>query len=348
MADVGQSADDAAPASVDMQTTPLQTLSTASISQDGYFAWAGPALCDEDENAYFLIVPHLRDGEDRATAASGALNPRDVLRVSADGKKRITFSPGKSSTFANATELTTIAVAVDRNGTLFMLIWARWREDIGQPEKSGQYIVSFDQKGECQSHLEVDWQEILVSQFEVFGSGEFLLRGRRTHPAESRVAILSASGQTLKDVGSWSGKPLDEPSPESAAAKFDQMARGRDGRIYLTQGDPGQDGDVVYAISASGQSERVFKLPPLPKEPQLVGWKAADDRFAATYRAEASSGERTGRWWIAVYSNVTDGPEPETTLYGPAPGPPICYQHKRSRDRFTFLTGAQLVTMSSP
>jgi hypothetical protein len=227
-----------------------------------------------------------------------------------------------------------------------MLVWARWPGDIGQPEKSGQYIVSFDRKGEYRSHLEVDWHEILVNQFEVFGSGEFLLRGRRTSPAESRVAILSASGQTIKDVGNWSGKPLDEPSPESSP-KFDQMVRGDDGRIYLTWQETGEERDIVYAVSASGESERAFAVPPLPKEPQLVGWKAADDRFAGTYRSEASSSEGAGRWWIAVYSNVSAGSEPETTLYGPAPGPLICYQHKRSGDQFTILTeGTKLLTMS--
>jgi hypothetical protein len=347
--DVGEAANPEAPVSAETQATPLQTLSTATISDGGYLAWAEPALCDEDENAYFLIVPHWRDGQDEPTAASGSPSPRDVLRVSSDGKKRITFSPGKGSKFANATELRTMAVAVDQNGALFMLIWARWRDNVGQPEKSGQYIVSFDRKGEYRSHLEVDWQEILVNQFEVFGSGEFLLRGRRIHPAESRLAILSASGQTLQDVGSSSGQPLDEPSPESTPqSKFDRMVRGGDGRIYVTREEDVGQGDVVYAISASGQSERVFKLPPMPKDPPLVAWKAADDRFAASYRSDASSGEQTSRWWIAVYSNVADGPEPETTLYGPAPGPLICYQHKRSGDRFTFLTeGTRLVTMSA-
>jgi len=105
---------------------------------------------------------------------------------------------------------------------------------------------------------------------------------------------------------------------------------------------------VVYAVSASGQTERVFKLPPMPKDPPLLAWKAADDRFAASYQSDAS-GDQRSRWWIAVYSNIADGSEPETTLYGPAPGPLLCYQHKSSKDRFTFLTdGTKLVTMSSP
>jgi hypothetical protein len=327
-------------------------LSTAAVSQGGYLAWSGPALCDEDENVYFLVVPHStpRDVQDGAAAAADVLNPRDVLRVSADGKKRITFNPAVSSKFANAKELTTIAMALDRDGTLFMLIWARWG---GQGEKSGQYIVSFDKKGEYRSHLEVDWEEMLVHQFEVFGSGQFLLRGRRTHTAEPRLAILSAAGQTLQDVVGWSGPSdlLEEPSPTSTA-KFDHLARGGDGRIYVTQQDARQHEDVVYAFRSSGESEEVFKLRPMPRGPQLLGWKAAGDRFAATYlereqQSEASSGDQRGRWWIAVYSNVADVGELQTTVYGPAPGPPLCYQHKGSGDRFTFLMdGTKLVTMS--
>jgi len=346
VAGIGESAKPDGAVSAEAQATPLRTLRTAAISDGQYFAWAEPALCDEDENTYFLVMPHWSDAQ-AADASFQTPTPRDVLRVSSDGKKRINFSPGRISKFANTTELKTVTVAVDRNG-LYMLIWARWNDNGDQREKSGQYIVSFDRKGEYRSHLEVDWQEILVSQFEVFGSGEFLLRGRRIHPSESRIAILSASGQTLQDVGSWSGRPLDDLSPESAPpSKFDRMVRGSDGRIYVTQGEVGQ-GDVVYAVSASGQTERVFKLPPMPKDPPLVAWKAADDRFAASYPSDAP-GEQRSRWWIAVYSNIADGSELETTLYGPAPGPLLCYQHKGSKDRFTFLTdGTKLVTMSSP
>jgi hypothetical protein len=131
------------------------------------------------------------------------------------------------------------------------------------------------------------------------------------------------------------------------------MVRGSDGRIYVTQEDVPKGGDVVYAISASGESERLFKLRPMRRDPQLMGWKAAEHRFAAIYldpaqRLTGSAGEQRGRWWIAVYSDAADGAEPEATFYGPAPGPPICYEHSGSRDRFTFVVdGAKLVTMSA-
>jgi hypothetical protein len=351
VADVGKSASHAASVSLENQVIPLQTLSTATIAQqDGYLAWSGPALCDEDENAYFL-VPTAQNN--KAGAPAQAVTPHDVLRVSADGQKRVSFSPVASSKFASVAGFTTVAMALGRHGTLFMLIWARWRNngDQTEVEKNGQYIVSFNQKGEYQSHLEIDGQEMLVNQFEVFGSGEFLLRGSRPHTAEQRLAILSASGGTLRDVEGWPGNPSEEPSPESPP-KFDHMVRGSDGRIYVTQEDVPKSGDVVYAISASGDSERVFKLRPMRRDPQLMGWKAADHRFAAIYldaahRLKGSAGEQRGRWWIAVYSDVADGAESQSTIYGPAPGPPICYQHKGSRDRFTFVAdGAKLVTMS--
>jgi hypothetical protein len=351
--------------------TPLQTVSTAAFSDGGYFAFIEPALCDEDENTFFLTAPHWDEGAPPESAPS----PRDVVRVSSDGKKRMTFSPQKGSQFATATELKTLAIALDRDGALYMLIWAVWRDSPAKPEKNGQsdkpekngqsdkperngqsdkperngqYIVSFDRKGEYRSHLEVDWHQMLVSQFEVFGSGEFLLRGRRVEPSESRLAILSASGTTLQDVSVFSGRPLDEPPLEDPPqARFDRMVRGGDGRIYVTQEDGAGEGDVVYAISAAGDTERLFKLPRMPKDPPLVAWKAARDRFAASYRAERSAGDRTDRWWAAVYDSASDGGEPEATVYGPAPGPLLCYQRARSGDRFTFLDGSRFVTMSA-
>jgi hypothetical protein len=343
----GEPARGAAPSSPEMQASSLKELSSAVFSKGGFLAWALPALCDQDENAYLLLVPPVRGGGNGANAASGPHNPRAVLRVSADGKKRTTFDPLTNSKFANATDLTTNAMALDGNGTLFLLVWARWAANLGQPEKGGQYIVSFDRKGEYKSSLEVDWQEILVSQFEVFGSGDFLLRGRRAHPAESRLAILSASGQTLTDVASWSNTLVDEPTPETPPKlKFDHLARGGDGRIYLIEEDPGQEADFVHAISPSGQGERLFKLPSMPSKPRLMGWKVAGDRFAAVYESPAPSGERSSRWWIAVYTHLANEAEPETTVYGPAPGVPICYEHDRSGDRFIFLAGGKLVSMS--
>lgn len=324
---------------------PLQTLTTvtAEMSGDGFLSWSGPPLCDQRKNVYLLLVPHGTARNDGTAGAGAALRPRDVLRISSDGKKRTTFNPAQVPKFSNADDLLTIGAALDQHGTLFTLVWARWREGSAQTTKSGQFILSFKADGQFRSQVEVDPDQILVDKFEVFGSGDFLLRGRRANSSDARLAILASSGQTLQDVRRWSGKFLDEPSPETPP-HFDHMVRGRDGRIYITQPDPGEEGDTVYAISSNGDAERMFKLPRMPKDPSLLGWTASDDAFAATYH---DGGERSGRWWVAVYRS--EGEDVETTVYGPAPGPPICYEHVGAKDRFTFVKdGSKLVTMSSP
>ena len=325
--------------------TPLQTLSTATatMSSDGFLSWSGPPLCDQRQNIYLLLVPHWTARKDGTAGAGAALRPRDVLRISSDGKKQTTFKPAEVPKFANVDDLLTIGTALDQHGTLFTLVWARWREGSTHAAKSGQFILSFKQDGQFRSQVEVDPDQILVDKFEVFGSGDFLVRGRRPNSSDPRLAILASSGGTLQDVRRWSGKFLDDPSPKTAP-HFDHMARGRDGRIYVTQPDPGEEGDTVYAISPGGDAERMFKLPRMPKDPSLLGWTASDDAFAATYH---DGGEQSGLWWVAVYRN--EGDEVQTTVYGPAPGPPICYEHVGAKDRFTFVKdGTKLVTMSSP
>lgn len=323
----------------------LRIANTAKLSQGGYLAWAGPAVCDPNGSVFFLVIPQPAGGgtPGRAPARQAQFNPRDVLRVSADGKERATFSPAASPKFADADDVTTLAVAVDRDGVLYMLVWATWGE------KSAQYISSFDHKGKHRSDLEVDSQQILVHQFEVFGSGEFLLRGRRTDTDEARLVVLSPEG-ILRDVVDHPTALLKEPSPARAGA-FEYMVRGDDGRIYVTQPGGRQEGDVVYVLDALGQSTRAFKLAAMPNSRRLSMWQAAGDRLAATYleesrSSEAASGGHTGRWWIVVYGDVAGRARPQT-IYGPAPGPPLCYQYEASRDTFTFLKdGASLVKMT--
>jgi hypothetical protein len=338
-----------------VSATPLRKVSSTRAPIGDYFAWAGPVLCDDSENAYFVVLPPFVPRKTQDGAAGPAVpEPRDVLRVSADGKKTLIFSPASVSKFANADELKTFTIALDPDGGLSVLLWARWGES-GPSEKSGQYIVSFDKKGEYRSHFEVDWREILVDQFEVFGSGQFLVRGRRPDRPEPRLVILSASGSDARDVIAWPGlyKNLEEPLPGSGMVKFDQIARGGDGRIYIAQLDARAGEDVVYAFRPSGDSEEVFMLRRIPKAPRLLAWKTSGDRFAAAYlrpdlRAKASPGELWGDYWIAVYNNPIGAGDLEPTIYGPAPGPPICYRHEEAGERFTFLQGGSLVTMSAP
>jgi hypothetical protein len=228
-----------------------------------------------------------------------------------------------------------------------MLVWARWRDAIGGgEERRGQYIVSFDRDGDYRSAVEVDWREVGVMQFEAFGSGKFLLRGRWANAEEIRLAILSPTGN-LQDID-WSEQPSkpaepNEPTRLRKQPSFGQMVRGGDGRVYVTQ--PGQHTDeiIVHAVTASGQSERVHTLRPIQNDLPLVGMKAAGDRLAAVYLEDS---EKEDRWWIAVYRNTTgDLPSP-LAVYGPAPAAPIAYRVEESGDRFTFLKGGNFITMA--
>jgi hypothetical protein len=132
------------------------------------------------------------------------------------------------------------------------------------------------------------------------------------------------------------------------------MVRGGDGRIYVAQPDAQQDRHAVYALRPSGGSEEVFKTQVLPKRAHLMGVKASRDRIAAVYlepdQGPAVGAEALGgKWWIAVYGNLVMPAELETKVYGPMPGPPLCYSHRESTDYFTFVVnGTHLVSMSSP
>jgi hypothetical protein len=316
-------------------------MGSVRLAQEGFLAWAGRALCDDDENVYLLVLP--------GSARGDTPSPREVLRISADGKKRAIFDPALGSRFAGAKELKALAMALDRDGRLFVLLWARWSETQGPGEKAGQYIVSFDRDARYRSHLEVDWHQMLVHQLELFGSGELLLRGRRTHTDQPRVAILSPGGRSLQDVRGWAGmsRGLDEPAPRGRI-RFDHMVRGGDGRIYAAEHDEPLGKVVVYAFDPSGDAEEVFRLRPMGREPRMLGWLSAGSRFAAAYlRADAPEGsDQTGQWMVAVYRESSAGGELET-LYAPAPSEPVCYQRRGSEDVFTFLTGSKLVKMSS-
>ena len=282
---------------------------------------------------------------------------RDVLRISADGQKRSTISPTTSPKLANARSLATSAIALHPDGGLSLLVWARWLDSNGTEQKASQYIVTFDKDGKHQSDVEVDSPELIVFRLEVFGSGQFLLRGRRPmNLDEERLVVLSGSGQIQRDVD-W---PADSSVPQHADETIDpdkpplprwlttveHMVRGSDGRIYATRPgeEPGEH--VVYAIGPSGVNEEALVLSGLPGEPRLTDLKASRSRLAATY---VESGSRTPRSWIAVYDlnhKVEGEPAAPLAIYGPAPGVPIAYRQEGSSDRFTFVKGGKFVTMS--
>lgn len=348
---VGNAGELAQKAAREVQTTPLREIATAPATKDGFLAWLEPVKSDADGNVYFLVLPEIRP---QADTTAEIPRPRDVLRISADGKKRSTFSPITSSRFATATSIATTTIALDPDGALSMVVWARWRDSNGHDEKRGQYVVSFDREGKCRSEVEVDWRELAVIQFEAFKSGQFLLRGRGgTNPDEIRLAILSATGQNLQDVvidrsGLSSEVPeVDDLSTPRRRALSDQMVRGGDGRIYVTQAGERPGENVVYGVNESGESEKMFTLRRMPGDPPLRGLKAAGSRLAAAYREGEGAGV-TARWWIAVYSNSPTDLASPLAVYGPVPGGLISYQQGDSGDRLTFLKEGNFVTMSSP
>jgi hypothetical protein len=249
-------------------------------------------------------------------------------------------------------------MALHPDGALSLLVWARRVDENGTEEKAGQYIVTFDKDGRHQADVEVDSPELNVSRLEVFGSGQFLLRGRRTtNLDEERLMVFSASGQFLRDVD-WAADSsvpqdpaettnLDEPPRPRWLTQVEHMLRGGDGRIYVTRPgeEPGEH--VVHAISPSGVSEEVLVLPRLVGEPRLSDLKASRNRLAAAY---VESIGQTLRSWIAVYDlhYKVEGESPTPlALYGPAPGVLIAYRREGSSDRFTFVKEGKFVTMSS-
>jgi hypothetical protein len=333
----------------------LEPIGSVPIAgQSGFFAWQS-AACDPDGNVFLLVVPHTRPGD--VDPSTGHLRlppkPRGVLRVSADGERRSLFDPGTHAELAEAEEVVTLAMAIGDAGALTVLVWARWLDEGGAlGEAAGQYLVPFDEKGRPVSAHEVDWRQMQVRQFELFGSGDYLLRGLRIGTDTARLAILPKGGAGLRDVMGWPNYPnewLDEPT-DGAVASFEHMARGGDGRIYLTGRDRGGDEHLVFSVAASpGHSEEVFRLLKMPRTYRLLGWQAAGRRLAAAYEERAPSDGENPRWWIAVYGAVGDYDYQPQRIYGPAPGPPLCFQHDDAGDRFTFFSqgeqGATLLTM---
>jgi hypothetical protein len=231
-------------------------------------------------------------------------------------------------------------MATDRHGSLFVLVGATFRQG-SAGEIRGQYIVSFDKKGTYLSSVEVDGQEMSVEQFIPFASGDYLLRGVRTNTPEERIALLSSDGGVLKDVRGLSTRIIDDDAPAARLPHFGDMVRGEDGRIYLVDLRKG----AVYAVTGDGIFEKAFSLRKVAADLRMMGWNAAGDRLAATYSEQDPSDKNRTRWWIAVYANVSTHAEFQG-LYGPAPSPPLCYQHGQV-DRFTFLGDqGRFVTMS--
>jgi hypothetical protein len=216
---------------------------------------------------------------------------------------------------------------------LFALVWAT------RGEIARYYIVAFDKKGNYASRQEIEPEEMSVGRFEVFGSGDFLLLGRRPNSNSTRLAVMSAGGGSLSDVMSSTTEDAEEgKAPPPFPGRH--IARAGDGRIYFVP-----DGtEVVYFVEASGYSQEAFKLAPMPPRRKLVDLKATRQRLAAVYFEERPKDK--GRLWMAVY-DVARGER--LAVYGPATGIPVHYEYRDGQDRFTLLkNGEDLVTVVAP
>lgn len=341
---------------LELAANPLRSVRTVRLVEPGGFvAWARPTLCDPAGNAYFLVAPVATDQEIEEAARSRRelpLNPREVVRISADGKKRTTFDPALGFRGSGVTDVATFAMDLDDEGSLFLLVWTTSGRAGDGGERAGQLIVSVDERGAHRSSVEIDADEILVNQFAVFGSGDFLLRGQRPGTSEERVAILPASGGSIRDVMGWSGYPSGSQHDQEDAVgrvRFDYMTRGRDGRVYFAEQDARYERVVVHALGPSGDSFEAFELWPTEPEAELLGFQAARDRFAAMYRERApvrgDGGHQPERWWVAVYDGVSAEQPPP--VYGPLSSAPVCFRRAGSRDELVFFVdGEQLVSMT--
>jgi hypothetical protein len=318
----------------------------AELSRDGFVGWSPPTPCDSDGNVYFLLAPHTTVAQAAAAAKAGRdlpLDPREVLRVSADGKKTTVLDPSRDKNLADAKRLTTSGLAVDAQGSPFLLSRAEFERLDGQASDVRYYIVSFNDKGEPRSRTRIDEQELHPIQFEVFGGGQFLLRGFDAQGSKPRIAVLTGES-ALQDVVGWPVDPDEPPNPAQPLLESTQMVRGGDGRIYVTAPDRERNRTFVYAVDATGAMEEIIELRPLPRRPQLHGLLSASTRLAASYAESDSEGNDGKHWWIAVY-DVANGDL--QSVYGPVTAAPVCYARTGSEDRFIFLVdGSKLVTMA--
>jgi hypothetical protein len=334
-------AGEAPPDTLDIQPAEVRQLRSVPIAgRSGYFSWES-AVCDEHGQVFLLpISPRTGEGQEPSP-------PRDVLRISSDGKELKWFDPTSAHEFADADEVTTIALTLDTRGDLVTLIWARWIREGGEfGEKGGQYIVSFDDDGP-HSHQEVDWREMKVGQFAVFGSGDYLLRGLRLPATRERLVILPRGAKEFRDIVGWPNYPAqwdDDPNRDVGRTFFSRhTVRGGDGQVYLTGLDPQEDVVRVYSLDPSdGRTREAFRLEEMPHNYQLLGLLSAGRRLAALYgeppRPDAE--QRRTRYWADVYANI--GTYERQRVYGPLPRLPMCFEHSDTGgDRFTSIEVGQ-------
>jgi hypothetical protein len=298
--------------------TPAPTALTISSAVPfdglGVTLFAGPFRCDADGNVFF--VPYRM-------AAKGEAGTRDtVVRVSGDGKKTTSFGVAAALGVMGAEDSHINATALDAGGNLYVLA------DVLTPDGSRQMIVSFDNKGQYKTKLELDSKELLVGQLAVFASGEFLLSGRRPN-GEARLVVMSPSGGSLDGV---SLPPSDDEAtgPAAVIRSISWAEPAADGRVYFCQSATGKR---VYGVLACGQVDKTMKLVPPRRDAQLVELRVSGKRLAALYEETRPNQASTLRW-IVVHDLLSGE---AAASYGPVRNLLMCFQSSDGSDSFTLF-----------
>jgi hypothetical protein len=193
-----------------------------------------------------------------------------------------------------------------------------------------QLILSFDEGGALRSRAELDPAEMHAHRFAVLDSGELLLLGSQSVVASARLALMPATGGTLRDVS-----PPREGRSSRVADASSWLSVGTLSFLEpLPNGDAllVQEGRPVYRITATGESVVAFGLGAPPREGTvLVDVKVSDQRLAAIY--SLNDGKGTGRW-MTVHDISSGLP---VATYGPVEHTVMCFRHEGSEDRFKLL-----------
>ncbi len=291
----------------------LQVTDETPFNTQNFRMFLGGFRCDTEGNVFF--IPGL----------SGTVKaPAVVVRVSADGKSATTFSLPSTLRVADSSDVTINAMALDTQGQLTVLA------DVRGEAGTRQYLASFDDGGQLRSKVELDPSQIVAQRFAVFDSGDFLLLGYRSghgaRPAQPRVAVMPANGESLRDVvpptslssSTWlttDGLSFAEPAT--------------DGHVYFAP-----ESGAAYAITPSAEISRTIHLVSPQKGAGLVALKISGPRLAAIYY-DVQDKQPSVRW-VAVHDL---GSGRQVASYGPVQNLVMCYRPEGSHDRFTLLGG---------
>ena len=317
----------------------LRTTGTVALKDLGSPAFLMPASCDTDGGVFLVPYPAAdkRDVRNAPAEPAHRRTPRTVVRVAADGKKTTRFELVGIAADPKSDEMSVAATSVDGRGRLYALVRTR------RADQWSQFVVDFDATGQPKSKTEVDFGEIQIDRFAVFGSGDLLLLGYRQQPRGPRIAVMPGTGGALRDVlglpHTLTEDPTLEVSDRQPPPVISRAETGSDGRAYFVRA---ATKPVVYAVTDQGDMTEVLELAATPRDASLTDFKVSGQRLAAIYFKERS-GEEGPRWWVNTYDLVLGE---QVASCGPLAKAVLCYWSMDSQDRFTLFGGDSLLQVS--